>query len=71
MNDGTPTHYFRPTGGKSVIDLTICFSNCCLDYSYNVNESLHSSDHYPIHLEIERNPMVIEKFQSFNTNKAN
>ena len=71
MKDGSTTHYFRPTDSTSIIDLTICSSDCCMDFSYSVNESLHSSDHCPIHLELINNPTPIEKYPCFITKRAN
>ena len=71
MNNGTPTHYSRATGSKSVIDLTICSSDCCLDFEYSVSDELHGSDHYPIQLGFVQTQMNTNRYQTFNTEKAN
>lgn len=71
LNDGTPTHYHRATGTTSIIDLTLCSSDCLLDFSYEVDESLHSSDHYPIHIKFNTPPEFVNKLRKFNTEKAN
>ena len=70
LNYGYPTYYSRQHDSYSVVDLTICSSDYALDFQYQVNESLHGSDHYPIRLSIINDSGRVEKVQSFNTSKA-
>ena len=55
LNSGSKTHYHIQTGTYSTIDLSICSSDCFLDFDHTVLENLHGSDHYPIHLKINSN----------------
>ena len=51
LNSGEPTHFHLQTGSLSCIDLSLCSSNCTLDFSWRVLDDLHSSDHFPIVLD--------------------
>ena len=51
LNSGEPTHFHLQTGCLSCIDLSLCSSNCTLDFSWRVLDDLHSSDHFPIVLD--------------------
>ena len=53
LNSGQPTHFHIQTGTLSAIDLSICSSDCVVDFSWQVNDDLHGSDHFPIILSIE------------------
>lgn len=52
LTSGVPTHYHQQTNTSSVIDLTLCSSDCFLDFTYSVDSSLHDSDHFPVHLSL-------------------
>ncbi|XP_064093170.1 uncharacterized protein LOC135205847 [Macrobrachium nipponense] len=52
FNDGTMTYLNLFTGGSSAIDLSICSSSLYLDFNWSVDEFLHDSDHFPIHLKL-------------------
>ena len=47
MNTGEPTHYHVQTGTLSCIDLALCSPDCILDFTWQVCDDLHSSDHFP------------------------
>ena len=49
-NDGSMTYHDIHSNRKSAIDLSLCSREIHLDYTWNVDEYLHGSDHYPIHL---------------------
>lgn len=70
MNDCLPTHYYLQTGTLSTIDVSICSSDCILDFNYSVINDLHDSDHYPIRLILNSDPISTEKPSRFNTDKA-
>ena len=53
LNTGEPTHFHIQTGTFSRIDLSICSSDCYLDFSWQVNEYRHTSDHFPILIKID------------------
>ena len=53
LNTGEPTHFQVQTGTFSMIDLSICSSNCYLDFAWRVNEDRHTSDHFPIIITID------------------
>ena len=54
-NDGSPTRYDIFHNTSSAIDLTICSSSLRPDYQWSVDEDLHGSDHWPIHLKFLKN----------------
>ena len=51
LNTGEPTHFHSQTGSFSSIDLSICSSDCLIDFNWRVCDDLHSSDHFPLILE--------------------
>ena len=55
MNDGSPTRYDIFHNSFSAIDLTLCSTTVRLDYQWSVDEDLHGSDHFPIHLKYVQN----------------
>ena len=70
LNDNNPTHYHIQTNTLSVIDLSICSSDCLLDFDYSVCPYLHGSDHYPVCINLKNVPIVTNKPERFNTRKA-
>ena len=53
LNTGEPTHFHVQTGTFSMIDLSICSSNCYLDFAWRVNEDTHTPDHFPIIITVD------------------
>ena len=53
LNTGEPTHFHVQTGTFSRIDLSVCSSNCYLDFSWQVLEDQHTSDHFPIIVKVD------------------
>ena len=49
-NDEAPTHFHVQTGSYSTIDLSLGSLNAMSDFVWEIDDSLHSSDHYPIYL---------------------
>ena len=54
-NDGSMTYHNIHTNTFSAIDLSICSSNIATNFNWSVNNYLHGSDHYPIHLKYSEN----------------
>ena len=54
-NDGAMTYHNIHNNASSAIDLSICSSSIAVDYIWSVNEFLHGSDHFPIHLKYSVN----------------
>ena len=52
LNNNTPTHYHIQTNSYSIIDLSICSSDSINNFQFSVDDLLHGSDHFPIHLKI-------------------
>jgi len=48
LNSGSPTYLHPATASLSVIDLSITHPALYLDFSWQTDSDLHSSDHYPI-----------------------
>ena len=55
FNDGSMTFHNIYSNSFSAIDLSICSPEIYLDFIWSINEDLHGSDHYPIHLKFVRN----------------
>ena len=55
MNDGSSTRFDIVHNSTSAIDLSICSSSLRLDYQWSVDDDLHGSDHFPIHLKYVQN----------------
>jgi len=70
LNNHKPTHYHQQTNSYSIIDLSMCSSDCALDFNHDVIEDLHDSDHYPTQLEIIDNIDIIGRHCSYNLKKA-
>ena len=58
LNTGEATHYHQPTGTMSCIDLSITSSDCVIDFNWNLSEDWHTSDHSPIIINCNDNPLV-------------
>ena len=56
LNTDSYTHYHCQTDTYSIIDLSICSSDCTDEFNFSVNQCLHGSDHYPIHIYFNQNP---------------
>ena len=50
FNSKSPTHYDIFHNSTSIIDLTLCQPSAFLDFTCNVFNNTHGSDHYPIQL---------------------
>ena len=55
FNDGSMTYHNIHSNTYSAIDLSMCSSSVALDFDWSVNDYLHGSDHYPIHLKYTEN----------------
>ena len=55
LNDGSKTRHDIYHHSSSAIDLTICSAALALDYQWSVDDDLHGSDHWPIHLRYINN----------------
>ena len=54
-NDGSMTFHNIYNNTLSAIDLSISSSAIHLDFNWSVDDYLHGSDHFPIHLKFSRN----------------
>jgi len=71
LNDLVPTHFHVQNGSFSAIDLAL--STPCLksELNWTVDEDLHGSDHFPIHITtVERNLRTPQTSTKWNLNKA-
>ena len=72
LNNYSPTHYHIQTDTYTVIDLSMLSSDCLFDFEYNVSDSLHNSDHYPIIIKLKTNENFFpERPNLYNIKKAN
>ena len=51
LNSGDVTHFHSQTGTFTSIDVSLCTSNCLLDFRWRVLPDLYGSDHFPILME--------------------
>ena len=51
FNDDTPTYLHPATGSFTSIDLAMCSPSHFMDFTWRVEDDLHSSGHLPIILE--------------------
>ena len=66
LNDGSPTHFDTRSGGRSMIDLTICTPDLSAKSQWSVIDDLHQSDHFPILISQEvPEKQEIPKFFNF------
>ena len=70
LNNHKPTHYHVQTDTYSTVDLSLCSTDCVLDFDYDVSDTLHDSDHYPIYIEFRYQPIVLDKLERFRVEKA-
>lgn len=74
LNDGRPTH-FSTRSIFTHIDLTFISPDLAPITTWNINNYLHSSDHFPIHINILRNinsnVNCCLKTTRYNTDKGN
>ena len=70
LNNGSTTYIYPANGTKSCLDLSICDSSLFLDYNWKVDDDLHGSDHFPIHLR-HTNTDTQDTHQYLNYNRAN
>ena len=70
LNDNSPTHYHVQTATSSVIDLSLCSSDCALNFSYSTVSDLHGSDHYPIILSLHNTVSLFDSPDRFQISRA-
>lgn len=71
LNNNSFTHYHVQTNSYSIPDLSICSTDCILDFNYSVNEHLCGSDHYPIHIQKNNfDEALYENPDAYNIKKA-
>ena len=72
FNNKFPTHYDIFHNSTSIIDLTICQPSVFLDFTCNVFNNTHGSDHYPIQLVLnDKDPEDNSQVHRWNFRKAN
>ena len=55
LNSESKTHFHVQTNSYSTIDLALVSSESVLDFSHQVLDDLHGSDHYPIEIKLTEN----------------
>ena len=71
FNNKFPTHYDIFHNSTSIIDLTICQPSVFLDFTCNVFNNTHGSDHYPIQLVLnDQDPENNSQVHRWNFRKA-
>ena len=70
LNSNQPTHFHIQTNTYSNIDLSMASADSVTDFSYNVLEDLHGSDHYPIKIDALQTTQSYQNPIRYNLNKA-
>ncbi|XP_068214529.1 uncharacterized protein [Palaemon carinicauda] len=52
LNTGAPTHFYVQNGTLSSIDISLCTSECFLDFSWEVMDEGIGIDHFPIVIKL-------------------
>ena len=71
INVSDKTFWSRAHNTFSLVDLTLAHPSIFLDFQYEVLSDLHTSDHYPIILDLTQDSTEGEKIPHFNFKKAN
>ena len=74
LNDGRPTRMDESTGELSHIDLTVVSHDVAHLLDWNTERDLHSSDHFPLHVQFyspDPVPDLPPLFAGWNVRKAN
>jgi ribonuclease HI len=69
LNDGSHTYLHQGNGSFSAIDLSLCHASLLLDYSWQVLDDQHGSDHYPIVIS-HQNPVLCSRVQRYQLARA-
>ena len=70
LNEEEKTHYSVQHGSSTLIDLSLCSTDCFPDFACSVQENLYGSDHYPIQISTTAAPVLGEPSLRFKTHKA-
>ena len=70
LNDGSFTAYHTQTNSHTCIDLSLCSSDCVVDFNWRVDRDLRGSDHYPVILEAVSGASIPSTGTKWNTKKA-
>ena len=70
LNDDSPTHFHIQTNTLSIIDLSICSSDCTLDFHFQTIQDLSGSDHYPILIKINNPVILADSPNRYNVKRA-
>lgn len=71
LNTGSQTHLHFSLKTFSAIDLSLCSMNLSHFFSWEVENDLHQSDHFPIVLKLPSEKKTIRNLQKFQVKKAN
>ena len=69
LNNRKPIHYHTQTDAYSVMDLSICSSDCIIDFEYEISEYLYDGDYYPIEIKLLTQPPIINNLVRYKVNK--
>jgi ribonuclease HI len=70
LNQKLPTYIHPATGSQSALDLSLCHPNIFLDFTWQVLDDTHGSDHFPIVLETSQN-ISPDSMKRWSLNRAN
>lgn len=71
LNSGVPTHFSFGYKTTSAIDLTLVSPILDIYFDWNIDDDLHSSDHYPIIITVSNDQMKKDRKRKWIIKKAN
>ena len=70
LNEGTRTHFTLPSGQTSALDLSLTSPELVPHFTWSVNDEPLGSDHFPIWLQIQNDPVLGIRPPRWNLRKA-
>ena len=70
LNTGQRTHFTVPSGQTSALDLALASPQLAQLFTWSVNDDPLGSDHFPVWIQSQENPVLERRPQRWNMNKA-
>ena len=70
LNYNIPTHYSVQHNTVSLIDLSMCSTDCLMEFDLEVMQDLNGSDHYPIQVKVKDPVTIADAPDRYDIKKA-
>ena len=71
LNTGERTHFTLPSGQTSALDLSLASPQLAHRFNWSVHDDPLGSDHFPVWIKFQGNPVLGSRPQRWNLRKAN